>query len=49
MVDAGVWMESGNCTSTTDSENGDIVIALIGDEATIKSFYKEKGYIRFNP
>lgn len=29
--------------------NGDIVVALIGDEATVKTFYKEKGYIRLQP
>lgn len=31
------------------AENGDIVVALIGDEATIKTFYKEKGYVRLQP
>lgn len=31
------------------AENGDIVVALIGDEATVKTFYKEKGYIRLQP
>jgi repressor LexA len=29
--------------------NGEIVVALIGDEATIKTFYKEKNYIRLQP
>ncbi|MCR4434361.1 MAG: transcriptional repressor LexA [Clostridiales bacterium] len=29
--------------------NGDIVVALLGDEATVKTFYKEKGYIRLQP
>jgi len=29
--------------------NGDIVVALIGDEATIKTFYREDGYIRLQP
>jgi repressor LexA len=29
--------------------NGDIVIALIEDEATVKRFYKEKNYIRLQP
>lgn len=29
--------------------NGDIVVALIGDEATVKTFYKEKGYVRLQP
>jgi repressor LexA len=31
------------------AENGDIVVALIGDEATVKTFYKEDGYIRLQP
>ncbi|MDD4495473.1 MAG: transcriptional repressor LexA [Eubacteriales bacterium] len=31
------------------AENGDIVVALIGDEATVKRFYKEKNYIRLQP
>ncbi|MGQ9610141.1 MAG: transcriptional repressor LexA [bacterium] len=31
------------------AEQGDIVVALIGDEATVKRFYKEDGYIRLQP
>jgi len=31
------------------ASNGDIVVALIGDEATVKTFYKEKDYIRLQP
>lgn len=31
------------------AENGDIVVALIEDEATVKTFYKEDGYIRLQP
>lgn len=29
--------------------NGDIVVALIGDEATVKAFYREKDFIRLQP
>ncbi|MEG1835796.1 MAG: transcriptional repressor LexA [Oscillospiraceae bacterium] len=29
--------------------NGEIVVAMIEDEATIKRFYKEKGYFRLQP
>jgi repressor LexA len=29
--------------------NGDIVVALIGDEATVKTFYREKDHIRLQP
>ena len=32
-----------------DARNGEIVVALIGDEATVKTFYKEKNYIRLQP
>ena len=31
------------------AENGTIVVALIDDEATVKTFYKEDGYIRLQP
>ena len=31
------------------AENGDIVVALIENEATIKRFYKEKDHIRLQP
>ncbi|MDO5345696.1 MAG: transcriptional repressor LexA [Lachnospiraceae bacterium] len=31
------------------ANNGDIVVALIDDSATVKTFYKEKGHIRLQP
>ncbi len=31
------------------ARNGDTVVALIDDSATVKTFYKEKGYIRLQP
>lgn len=31
------------------AENGDIVVALLEDEATVKRFYKEKGQVRLQP
>src|SRR3954469_21237836 len=31
------------------AERGEIVVALIGDEATVKYYYPEKDYIRFQP
>lgn len=31
------------------AENGDIVVALLEDEATVKRFYKEKGHFRLQP
>lgn len=32
-----------------DAENGDIVVALIGEEATLKRFFREEGHIRLQP
>ncbi|MCL2860249.1 MAG: transcriptional repressor LexA [Oscillospiraceae bacterium] len=31
------------------ANNGEIVVALIGEEATVKTFYKEKNHIRLQP
>lgn len=50
MIDAGIF--DGDLViieKTTSAENGDIVVALIGNEATIKRFFKEKDYIRLQP
>ena len=35
------------CCNT--ARNGDIVVALVDDSATVKTFYKENGYIRLQP
>ena len=32
-----------------DANNGDIVVAMIEDEATVKRFYKENGHFRLQP
>lgn len=32
-----------------EARNGDIVVALIEDSATVKTFYKENGHIRLQP
>ncbi|MFO0743100.1 MAG: transcriptional repressor LexA [Labilithrix sp.] len=32
-----------------EAKRGDIVVALIGDEATCKYYYPEKDYVRFQP
>lgn len=32
-----------------EASNGEIVVALIDDEATVKTFYKEKDHIRLQP
>ena len=34
---------------TPSAANGDIVVALIDDEATVKTFYKENGHFRLQP
>lgn len=31
------------------AHNGEMVVALVGDSATVKTFYKEKGYYRLQP
>ena len=31
------------------ADNGDIVVAMVEDSATVKTFYKEKGYYRLQP
>ncbi len=32
-----------------NARNGDVVVALIGDSATVKTFYREKSHIRLQP
>jgi len=36
-------------SSTPTAENGDVVVVLIDNEATVKTFYKEKGHYRLQP
>ena len=33
----------------SDARNGDIVVALVEDSATVKTFYKEDGHFRLQP
>ncbi len=50
MIEAGIL--DGDyviVNSQHNAKNGDIVVALIGDEATVKTFYKEKDHIRLQP
>lgn len=50
MVNAGILDGDRvfvNVCSTAN--NGEIVVALIDDSATVKTFYKENGYIRLQP
>ena len=34
---------------TPVADNGEIIVALIDDEATVKRFYKENGHFRLQP
>lgn len=34
---------------TPVAKNGEIVVAIVGDEATVKTFYKENGHFRLQP
>jgi len=50
MIEAGIF--SGDyifVRKQITAQRGDIVVALIGDEATVKYFYPEKDYISFKP
>lgn len=37
------------CSQTNTARNGEVVVALIEDGATVKRFYKENGYYRLQP
>jgi repressor LexA len=50
MIDAGIF--NGDyifVRKQLAAQRGDIVVALIGDEATVKYYYPEKDYIAFKP
>src|SRR5688572_4011097 len=50
MIDAGIL--SGDyifVKKQSTADRGDIVLARIGDEATVKYFYPERDYVRFQP
>ena len=50
MINAGIF--SGDrifVNSCSTANNGDMVVAMIEDGATVKTFYKENGYIRLQP
>ena len=50
MINAGIF--SGDrifVNSCNTANNGDIVVALIDDSATVKTFYRENGHIRLQP
>ena len=50
MINIGILSgDSVLVESTTDVRDGDIVVALIDDSATVKTFYKENNRIRLQP
>lgn len=50
MVNAGILNGDIIVSRKTETaENGEIVVALLEDEATVKRFYKENGYFRLQP
>lgn len=50
MINAGIFNGDQVFVNVCNTaRNGDIVVALIDDSATVKTFYKENGYIRLQP
>lgn len=50
MIEAGIFdKDLVLVRQQKDAKDGDIVVALIEDYATVKTFYKEKDYIRLQP
>ncbi len=50
MIDAGILDNDIVIVNRTPvAENGEIVVALVDDEATVKRFYKENGHFRLQP
>lgn len=50
MVNAGILDGDGILVKKqSTARNGDMVVALVDDSATVKTFYKEDGYYRLQP
>ncbi len=50
MVNVGIYDGDKVLVKKQDTaENGDIVVALLEDSATVKTFYKEEGHFRLQP
>ena len=50
MINAGIFDgDSILVEQQNTAHNGDIVVALVDDSATVKTFYKEEGHIRLQP
>lgn len=50
MINAGIFDgDQVLVKQQSSAENGDMVVALVEDAATVKTFYKEDGYYRLQP
>ena len=50
MVNIGIYDGDNIIVSKADTaRNGEIVVAMVDDSATVKRFYKEDGHIRLQP
>ena len=50
MIDAGIFNNDKVIVAKqSTANNGDMVVALVEDSATVKTFYKENGHIRLQP
>lgn len=50
MINAGIFNGDNILVQRqSTAENGDMVVALVDDSATVKTFYKEDGYYRLQP
>ncbi|HHT88790.1 MAG TPA: transcriptional repressor LexA [Clostridiales bacterium] len=50
MINAGIFHNDKILVQKqSHAKNGDYVVALLDDEVTVKTFYKENGYIRLQP
>ena len=50
MVNAGIFDGDRVLVKKQESaENGEIIVALVEDAATVKTFYKENGHFRLQP
>ena len=50
MIEKGIYQGDDILVrKQSGADNGDIVVALIDDSATVKTFYKEDGFIRLQP
>ena len=50
MINAGIFDgDQVLVRQQSSASNGDIVVALVEDSATVKTFYKEDGYYRLQP